>query len=78
MVDLMDEPLLIVLIVLVAAAFLIAMGFGISGMYVKNEEDPFKDQADSQKIYMRDVRLRYIQMLQNEVGRGRGRRSQYS
>ncbi|KAF2737226.1 hypothetical protein EJ04DRAFT_431394 [Polyplosphaeria fusca] len=66
------HPSLIVLLIMLGAAFLVAMGFGVSRIYGTTQDHMLRPMSNEQAGYMREVRERGMQGLYWE-----GRRSQY-
>ena len=68
-------PELIVLIVMIAAAFLVCCGFAIHKAFGLDDGNTFKPMSQEQEQYMVDVRMRNLKMLEYEgmMGRIHGR-----
>lgn len=65
------HPLLIVLLIMLAAALVVCMGFAVNRLFVGEESDGLRPRSVEQEQYMVDVRQRNLAILAQE-----GRRSQ--
>ncbi|KAH7128408.1 hypothetical protein B0J11DRAFT_270211 [Dendryphion nanum] len=68
------HPLLIVLLIMLGAAFVVACGAGISRFATKDKkDDAFKDRSEEQNQYMREVRARNVDGLVYQSSMGQQR-----
>lgn len=67
----------IILIIILAAAFVICMGFAVTRIWVKDDGVDFNQKSAPQMDYMRELRERSRMQVWNEAQAGSGKHRQY-